>query len=102
MKTIRIQDATTSGILACDLKDVLSVLGLRALRSTWIIAPVDGQEDFGVDIQGEAADELESYARDQAVIDGARLKTLAKRISITSLGDAETEEWQTEEPREER
>ncbi len=75
MTTIRICDID-NGALAVQLRDVLDLLGPRALRSAWAIAPV-ASERPEFDASGPGAETLQALSSARATVSGLELAALA-------------------------
>jgi hypothetical protein len=79
MRTIRIHDLDERGVLAFDLKDIISKLGPKARRTFWNVSAVEHVTD-GLDVTGESAVELEELAQSGERINGHRFAKLAERV----------------------
>ncbi len=77
MKAIRIHDEVR-GLLAFDLKDILAVLGRRAINSTWSVGAVEGHVEEGVDATSPRSNEYDELALTGTRVSGRHLLKLAK------------------------
>jgi hypothetical protein len=77
MKAIRIHD-NARGLLDFDLKDILAVLGKRAINSAWSVGAVEGHKEEGVDATGRRSSEYDQLALTGTRVSGRHLLKLAK------------------------
>ena len=70
---VTIQDVDDRNVLAVDLKDILDIAGVRALRSRWLLSEVQAGGT-------EAAEELQRLSDTGKFIEGDRILDLSKQV----------------------
>jgi hypothetical protein len=93
MATVRIYDYAENGGLALDLRDLLTLLGSRAIQAIWTVSPVklyyptlkSFEEDFMA--IGQGSDQLEEHARNRSSVSGKILVELAKATRQVIWGE---------------
>jgi hypothetical protein len=73
MTGLEIRDRTPAGVLAFDLRDILTAIGPRIRALTWSCSDLE--------CVGEAAEELHRVADEGTQVDGVMLENLAGSIS---------------------
>jgi hypothetical protein len=80
MRGLTVTDKDARNVLTFDLKDILSLLGEKGMKSTWSISGLEA-------VDGEAAQELHALSDTEQVVSGHRLQELAAVISQTIDGE---------------
>lgn len=100
MPILQIRDSQPSKHdVVVDLRDVLPVLGQRALLATWRVAGVARYDEDPMVVGDEAAERLEALHRSQDMISGVLLSELVDRTvqiiwgEFRAYKDGGTEPW---------
>ena len=86
MKTLRISDLQTNGVLAIDLRHVLRLLGQRSLGCTWQVSS-ETTFDEPLFATGNKAAELEALSTSEGRIDGTAMHDLAENVTQVIWGE---------------